>query len=192
MSATPYFSVPRDLFPKGAHLKKGHPDYGNPYSEREALVDLLSLANHDVRDGLPAGACDPAITVLERRWHWNRSRVCRALARWEKEGRIARENWPGRRSAVTRILGVGEAKLALLETIPPATHNKSVNTRLPGAAVTHPPIPIECSTVRESVDRPCPSCKNVAINPGRVECKRCAALADQADEIAAFAPSVVP
>ena len=90
-----FVCVPRRWYPKDRIAEE-------TYSEREAKVDLFFLANHDERDGLARGSCDPSLSFLVERWNWKKSRVVRFLKELEREQITIREKWPGRRQTVTR------------------------------------------------------------------------------------------
>ena len=189
-----YSPVPRAWFRKGG-LPPDHPDFGKPMSEREARVDLLILANHDERDGLPRGSCDPALTYLEWRWNWQRGRVRRFLDGLVRDEIIVRDEWSDRGRIVTRFVGFDPPRKATQPATPPEDSKRHSGVQEPqrfSEGPRHPsnahsdiardpnrkePFDWKKEDVRLEGDRteqrPCSSCGDVAIAWDEDECSRC-------------------
>lgn len=195
-----YMRVPRRWFPKDRVAEK------EASSKREAKVDLLSLTNHNERDGLPKGYCDPSLSFLARRWKWTRSKVVRFLKELERERIIIREKWPGRRQTVTRFLAYEPPK----KTDTLAIQRKTNNRYSEGQShhgLSHPPrhsaieppdtVPEPNRTKRVGSARKegigkekksCPECWHTEISADQVACGRCIGMSQQEEEIAEWQP----
>jgi hypothetical protein len=116
-----WVKLPRRLVPKAQDRDNG------PARKREALVDLWSLANHDDRNGLSRGCCDPSIDFLAERWNWNRNKVVRFFKRLERERFIARLKRPGLARTVTQFLAYDESPKTdtpAIQSAPQGRHTK--------------------------------------------------------------------
>ncbi len=194
-----FVCVPRRWFPKDRIAKEA-------CSEREAKVDLLFLANHDERGGLPKGYCDPSLSFLAERWNWDKSKVCRFLERFERERTILREKWPGRKHTVTRFLAYDPPQKA--DTLatqrkapsrynevesrrgfsPPPRHSSTVPTdTVPEPNRTKRVGSARKEEVREE-KKTCPQCWQIEIGADQVACGRCIGMSQQEEEIAEWQP----
>ena len=182
--------VPRCWFPKAGHRGPQALDSDNPAREPEARVDLLMMANHDNRNGLERGCCDPSLGFLADRWNWDRSKVRRFLQRLERGSFITRENRKGRRQTVTRFLAYGPPQEA--DTL--ATHSRG-RSRHNGSQVPQPvqgrprhSPPVPTNTVRDpnrtkrvgsarkeevSEKKACSCGRNVEIDADEEACSTC-------------------
>ena len=173
---------------------------------RRGMVDLLFLANHDERGGLPKGYCDPSLSFLAERWNWDKSKVVRFLKELEHERIIIREKWPGRRQTVTRFLAYEPPK----KTDTLAIQRKTDNRYSEGQShhrLSHPPrhsaigppdtVPEPNRTKRvgsarkEEVGKEkkrCPECWHTEISVDQVACGRCIGMSQQEEEIAEWQP----
>jgi len=190
-------AVPRAWFPKD-----GTGGGSEPFSEREALVDLFMLANHEDRNGLPVACCDPSLTYLNNRWRWDsKSRVVRFLERHVREDLIERYWIEGRRNTVTRFLSFepsAEADTLAVQQNPhegpisdtPKAMNHRGSLGAPGTTLFRPPgtttgpnrtkkLLGSPSTEELGVKKiACPTCGVVEIEATADACSHCARLAE--------------
>ena len=188
-----FVCVPRRWYPKDRIADE-------TYSKREAKVDLLFLANHDERNGLPSGCCDPSLSFLAVRWKWQRSKVVRFLKRLEKESIIRWEKWADRRNKVTRFLAyeppradtlTTQRKMRSRYTQSPSLHGFSDPPRhipiVPSDTVPDPNRTKRVGSakkveVREE-KRACPQCWQIEIGADQAACGRCIGLESLGKEI---------
>ena len=195
-----FVCVPRRWFPKDRIADK------EAYSQREAKVDLLFLANHDERNGLPKGYCDPSLSFLAERWNWERSKVVRFLDGLETEQVILREKWPGRKYMVTQFLAYEPPQKADTLAIQRKTRSRYSEDQS-ASGFSHPPryspigptdtVPEPNRTKRvgsarkeevKGVRRVCPECWEIEIGADQAACSRCIGINEQKKEIAEWQP----
>jgi hypothetical protein len=179
-----WVKVPRRLLPKAQDSEKG------PARKREAFVDLWALANHDDRNGLSRGCCDPAIDFLAERWNWERSKVVRFFQRLEREGVIARLKRPGLARTVTQFLAYDPPPKTDTPAIQPAPHGRHTNPKPESGSsqdVQHGSVMSSdtdtgpnrskrttLASVKERDRKPvCRSCGSVETKGDREVCSRC-------------------
>jgi hypothetical protein len=179
-----WVKLPRRLVPKAQDRDKG------PARKREALVDLWSLANHDDRNGLSRGCCDPSIDFLAERWNWNRSKVVRFLQRLERERFIARLKRPGLARTVTQFLAYDETPKTDTPAIQPAPNGRHTNPQLDSGSsqdVRHESVMSSdthtgpnrskrttlASVKERDRETVCTSCGSVETNATQEVCSRC-------------------
>lgn len=176
--------VPRRWYPKDRIAKEA-------YSRREAKVDLLFLANHDERGGLPRGYCDPSLSFLAERWNWDKSKVVRFLKGLGRERIILREKWPGRKHTVTRFLAYDppqKADTLATQRKTPSRYNEAQSRRgfspsprhsstVPTDTVPDPNRPKRVGSARKEEIREgmktCPECWQTEIRGDQAACSRC-------------------
>ncbi len=194
-----FVCVPRRWFPKDKIAKE-------VYSRREAKVDLLFLANHDERGGLPKGCCDPSLSFLVERWNWEKSKVVPFLKGLERESIILREEWPGRRQTVTRFLAYEPPKKTDTLAIQRKTNNRYSEGQFrhglshpprhsaigPPDTVTEPNRTKRVGSARKEEVReekkPCPQCFQIEIAADQPACSRCIWNGQLKNEIAEWQP----
>ena len=179
-----WVKVPRRLLPKAQDREK------RPARKREALVDLWALANHDDRNGLSRGCCDPSIDFLAERWNWDRNKVVRFFHRLERERFIARLKRPGLARTVTQFLAYDPPPKTDNPAIQPAPNGRHTNPKPESGSsqdVRHGSVISSDTdtrpnrskrTTRASVkerDREtvCTSCGSVETNADQDVCSRC-------------------
>ena len=200
-----YVMMPRRWFPKAGHRGPGSIDSDKAAREPEARVDLLALANHDYRNGLEPGCCDPSLQFLADRWNWDRSRVVRFLRRLERENVIAREKPLGRRNAVTRFLAYDPPKKADTSATHPRSRDRYRESPAPngfrGSSRHSPSRPTDTAPGPNRTKRiararkeegykkkACPSCWHVEIDAAEEACGGCLGLPSLDDEITRWRP----
>lgn len=63
-------------------------DTGEPFSKRDAWIDLLLLTQHSQYHGLERGQCGTSLTWLMNRWKWSKKKVHRFLHHLEALGMV--------------------------------------------------------------------------------------------------------
>ncbi len=200
-----YVIVPRRLLPKAGHRGPHAWDSDKPARESEARLDLWGMANHDNRNGLHRGCCDPSLDFLAQRWNWDRSKVVRFLQRLERDMLIVREKRTGSKRTVTRFLAYdrpSKADTSAIQRKHRSRYKESQSPKgFPGIARHSPPmrpdtVPEPNRTKRVALARKeegyqrkkCPECWDVEIDADKEVCNRCLGLPDLRAEIDAWQP----
>lgn len=63
-------------------------DTGEPFSKRDAWIDLLLLAQHSEYKGLERGQCGMSKLWFAHRWKWSRNKVSNYLDTLMKQGMV--------------------------------------------------------------------------------------------------------
>lgn len=182
-----YVLTPRRLFPKGWIADE-------PVSEREATLDLWFLANHDDRNGLSRGQCDPSLSFLSERWGWDKSRVRRFLKRLESEGVVTRHKGRGRKRIVTTLRAYDPPRKSDTLATPKKPTSKAasggVRDTSPDTNRTKSSRSAKSKRVGRRTDelRPCPTCGLAGIAVDVSECLGCRQRSETEAEIDAWTP----
>ena len=203
-----YLMIPRRWFPKAGHRGRDALDFDRQAREPEARVDLLAMANHDDRNGLARGCCDPSLQFLADRWNWTRSKVVRFFDRLEREAVITRQKRTGQKRSMTRFLAYDPPQRAGTSAVQSEGQSRYKESQspqgLPGIARHSPAMPsgtpagpnrtkrVALARKEEGYERKaCPSCWSVEIGVDDEACSRCLGLSGLQAEIDAWQPDGV-